>query len=157
MRLEPVYLLAPKPKPPSIPTRRAFLVAGGTLLAGLGVGAASGYAAAASAAGQDGEQATRYGDPSARILDELHRLAVDAPIDELVARWIYFVDSFGTNYREDPILPEGMARLCESVLTEPSLDGRALMALSLSQAIERAEPEAAARLDAFLPALREVR
>ena len=157
MRLEPVYLLAPKPKPPSIPTRRAFLIAGGTLLAGLVVGAASGYAAAASASGEDGAHTARGGDPREQTLDELHRLAVDAPIDELASRWVYFVDAFGTSYREDPILPEGMARLCEHVLSQPSLEGRALMALSLSQAIERAEPAAMSRLDGFLPALREVR
>lgn len=34
MRLEPVFLVAPRPQPPSMPTRRAILLASGTFLGG---------------------------------------------------------------------------------------------------------------------------
>jgi hypothetical protein len=42
MRLDPIYLVAPKPNPPSMPTRRAFLVAGATFTLGAAVGGACG-------------------------------------------------------------------------------------------------------------------
>jgi hypothetical protein len=126
MRLEPVYLLAPKKTPP---TRRAFLVfaggfAGGALLGGacgysLGAMGSAGGAAAASGGAEaaKGEELPSSGDAR---LDALRRLAVKAPIEELVANWNPFCASFVFDYFKDPVLWRGADRLVAWALANPS-------------------------------------
>jgi hypothetical protein len=139
MRLEPVYLVSPRPKPPAMPTRRAFLLAGTTFAVGSVLGGACGYSLAASATKDTG---TEDGDlaPSGDVeLDELRRLAVKAPIEELVQRRMNFLNSISGDYRDDPILWKGIGRLCDQVLASPKAPDRTLNARLLAQVIERAD------------------
>ncbi|HEB52202.1 MAG TPA: hypothetical protein ENI87_02985 [bacterium] len=130
MRLEPVYLVAPKPKPPSVPTRRAFLLAGGTLFVGLGLGGACGYAA--------GSGVLSELEPTGNAeLDELRRLAVRAPIEELMDQAMLFLDLLRNNYPEDPFLWQGAKRIGEELLDNPAAANRRAKALWLRQLIDR--------------------
>ena len=162
MRLEPVDLVAPKPKPPSIPTRRALLIAGGSLLCGLGVGGAGGYATAALLGGPADDGPGRVG-PEEPLrstgdaeLDELRRLATRAPMEELAAQWLYFTDAFANAYRGDPVLLRGVKRLCRYVLGSNAGRDRRAIARALTQVIEMADPDVQLALARHLPALREV-
>lgn len=86
-------------------------------------------------------------------LDELRRLAVDAPIDELASRWLAFVDDYAHEYRDDVQLPRGMARLVEHVLEDHTLADRRVMALVLADVIERGESP----LHSLRPRIEELR
>lgn len=139
MRLEPVYLVSPRPIPPAMSSRRAFLLAGATFVAGSALGGACGYSLAASAGkeagGGDADLATS-GDAE---LDELRRLAVKAPIEELVQRRLVFMNSISGDYRSDPTLWKGIERLCDHVLASPATADRKISARLLAQVIERAD------------------
>src|SRR5262245_48568230 len=105
MRLEPVFLVAPKPKPPSIPTRRAFLFIGISFAAGSTIGTACGYtlgrASVSGDPGAGGELPPSSGDAD---LDELRRLAIAAPIEELVERRNLFIMMRNRTYPDDRYL-----------------------------------------------------
>lgn len=140
MKLEPVYLLAPKPKPPSIPSRRAFLIAGGTFLAGVGLGGACGYAVGVGGSGEvdNGEGALKpTGDP---LLDELRRLAVKAPIDELMEKHMPFLDHLTSKYAADSTLWGGVERICQEVISNPRIASRRSVAGWLATVISRGDP-----------------
>ncbi len=96
MKLNPVYLLAPKPKPQSIPSRRAFLIAGGTFLAGVGLGGACGYAAGARGSADVGDELKPTGDAN---LDRLRWLAVGATIEELIENRLGFLNVLTLKWR----------------------------------------------------------
>ena len=135
MRLDPVYLVAPLPKPPTMPTRRAFLLAGGTLAVGATLGGACGYsigARSSEAAGAAGEM-TSSGDVE---LDELRRLAVKAPIEELVAQRMYFANTLVDRYREDVVLWSGIGRLSDALVSDQQFRDRRVFARFLTQLIE---------------------
>ena len=140
MRLEPVYLVSPRPIPPAMSSRRAFLLAGATFVAGSALGGACGYSLAASAGkeagGGDAELATS-GDAE---LDELRRLAVKAPIEELVQRRLFFVTTLVNAYREDQVLWRGVGRLCDAVLSSVEVPDRRLFSRFLVQLIENGPP-----------------
>jgi len=135
MRIDPVYLVAPKPEKKKVPTRRAFLIAGGTFLAGLGLGGACGYAVGAS-----GVQRAEEDEPLAPTgnaeLDELRRLAVKAPVEELMGKATVFLDFLRGTYRSDPILWSGADRIANEVINNSGLPNRRVLATWLAQLIE---------------------
>lgn len=141
MRLDPVFLVAPKPTPPSMPTRRAFLVAGATFSFGVAIGGACGYsvgAARAAAAAPAGEpELESSGDAD---LDELRRLAVKAPIEELIERRLVFLSCVAKEYRRDAILWLGVERLAHTVQRDSQFPDRRISARLLAQTIELADP-----------------
>ena len=158
MRIEPIYLLAPKPKPPSIPTRRAFLIAGGTFFAGIGLGGACGYAAGISGTGEGSGAQEKLPESSGNAeLDELRRLAIKAPIEELAGKWLYFTDMYASTYRKDEHLGTGLERLANYVIANEAIEQRKLIARSLSQAIKKAEPQLQDRLESQAMQLDRVR
>lgn len=164
MRLEPVYVVAPAA---SVPTRRAFLLAGGTFAAGMSLGGACGYAlgarraavapgpadAAADAAAID-EMLKPSGDVE---LDELRRLAVKAPIEELVEARPVFLTHFSRKYRSDRILWIGIERLCEAVIARTEITNRRIAAQSIIQVVENCEAQLQAKLSSHLMVLRSIR
>ena len=147
MKLEPVYLVAPK-RVPSMPTRRAFLIAGGTFVLGSGLGGACGYAMGARPVDANGK-ATEGGVPvEAELeksgdveLDELRRLAVKAPIAELLERRVMFVVAATKLYRTDAVVWKGIARMSDAILSTPSIVDRRVTAQYLAQEIERSDPK----------------
>ena len=158
MRIEPIYLLAPKPKPPSIPTRRAFLIAGGTFFAGIGLGGACGYAAGISGTGEGSGAQEKLPESSGNAeLDELRRLAIKAPIEELAGKWSYFTDAFSLDYRKDDYLPRGIERLVAHVLQDEGMAQRVIVARVLAQTIELGEPSIQEQLGQHVPRLLQVR
>jgi len=162
MRLEPVYLVAPEPEPPKIPTRRAFLLAGATFAAGLTLGGACGYAAGSSANTSvqtgEGEDDVRELESTGNAeLDELRRLAVKAPIEELAEKWLYFLQVSSKDYRHDEVLPRGVERLAKYILATPDLDQRKLIANATAQVIELGEQHLQDRAIRYVPQLRRVR
>jgi len=164
MRLEPVYLLAPKPKPPSVPTRRAFLIAGGTFFAGIGLGGACGYAAGSARSdgnsNGDGNGDTRSdaltptGDAN---LDELRRLAMQAPIEELTGQWLPFLTLLHDTYQSDEFLWHGAKRICDEAINNQSLADRSKIARWSITVITSGDPSLTASLRPLLNELRLVR
>lgn len=158
MKLDPVYLLAPKPKPPSMPTRRAALIAGATFLAGAGLGSACGYAAgsspAAAAENQEAEWLAPTGDAQ---LDELRRLAIKAPDDELWSKRNIFMDMLFTTYPNDTAAWSGVERLAKRSMVEPPGEQRRIFATWLCQRIQQGPPERTHGLQHYVPILRNLR
>lgn len=137
MQLDPIYLLAPKPNPPSIPTRRAFLFAASTFALGSAVGGACGY----TIASRPGPEPDAELEPSGDVeLDELRRLAVKAPIAELVERRLVFLNSLSKDYRKDEVLWRGVERLCNAVLNDYPISDRRLFSRFMAQVIEQGDP-----------------
>ncbi len=164
MKLEPVYLVAPK-RVPSMPTRRAFLIAGGTFVLGGGLGGACGYAmgagvpvdanAKASDGGAPGDGELK---PSGDVeLDELRRLAVKAPIEELLERRQVFVELVRRSYRKDPVLWRGMHRLATALVRDSSIPQRRVFARVMAQVIEQADQGVASALVPLVPDLRGIK
>lgn len=176
MKLTPVYLVAPEPDPPSMPTRRAFLIAGSTFAAGLGLGGACGFAAGASgapakvqpASGDVGEPVAAQ-DASMRegpiewessgdaLLEELRRLAVKAPIEELVEKRQDFVNLLYSTYPEDTIAWRGIGRLSEHYCFNESLRDRRIFARWLAQVIEKASAPVREPLIKYVDRLKSIR
>src|SRR5262245_35073736 len=117
MKLEPVFLVAPKVSAGSVPTRRAFIFAGAAFLGGAVFGTACGYSlgAAAGPTPSPSEPAAPASTGDAK-LDELRRLAVTAPIEELVAEHLDFVWWRERHYPNDAVLWQGVSRLAREVL-----------------------------------------
>ncbi len=139
MKLDPVYLVAPS-SAPSMPTRRAFLIAGTTFTLGTAVGGACGYSIGA-ARSTDAAPAEQDLPPSGDVeLDELRRLAVKAPIEELVEKRNNFLASLSRDYRNDEVLWRGVERLTARVIADNSFPQRRVSALFLAQVIQFAEP-----------------
>jgi len=90
-------------------------------------------------------------------LDELRRLAIAAPIEELVAHWLDFGDVFATSYRHDVYLPTGIERLVDHVIKTPEVDQRHMLARVLAQIIQLGEPSLQQRLGHRLPQLQLLR
>lgn len=134
MRLEPVYIPGPETPtaPVPAPTRRAFLAGGGLFALGTLVGGACGYTVGATAgrtAAGEGDARPSSGDAR---LDALRRLAVDAPIEELVSKWNPWFGQFDFEYRTDPVLWKGMDRLAAwSAENLDSADHELLTAIAL--------------------------
>ncbi len=112
-----------------MPTRRAFLMIGGAFAFGSVVGGACGYslgagkAGVAEAAGKAGDAEVAEEDKASgdARLDALRRLAVKAPIEQLVENWNEWFAYFDTEYQTDPVLWRGLDRLAEWSVHNPHL------------------------------------
>lgn len=162
MRLDPVFVVAPKPMPPAMPTRRAFLVAGATFTFGAAFGGACGYSigaagvAAAPDAPKDAPADPDLAPTGDSDLDELRRLAVKAPIEELIEKRLLFVSCLFGDYPKDPVMWKGAGRLCDAVLSPQPVPDRRVFARALAQVIERGDATLAAPLHPRVAELRRV-
>lgn len=170
MRLDPVYLVGPKPAAPSMPTRRAFVFAGSTFAVGLSLGGACGYAMGAGAApvGTAPPQEPAPAAPAApdeielkpsgdADLDELRRLAVKAPIDELMEQRMMFVNATFMDYPTDAILWRGVERIAVHLIGGGLITDRRQFGRALASVIEKADPAIVGDLRRHAPALRRLR
>ncbi|MGK0156379.1 MAG: hypothetical protein ACI9SE_003348 [Neolewinella sp.] len=156
MHLKPVYLLAPKPKPPTVPSRRAFMIAGGTFLAGAALGGACGYAAGSSRSDADTASGALTPTDDAD-LNELRRLAIKAPIEELTGQWFPFLTLLHDTYQSDEILWRGAKRICDEAINNTSLLDRSKIARWSITVITSGDPKLTASLRPMLNELRRVR
>ncbi|MFK7742304.1 MAG: hypothetical protein AB8H80_18465 [Planctomycetota bacterium] len=178
MRLEPVYLLGPKKKPPSVPTRRAFMIAGSTFIAGLGLGGACGYAAGTSASGTSaaggsepspspttGSNGSTPAAPAVdealkptgdAMLDDMRRLAVKAPIEELVEKRNDFIDVFQRSYSDDPVVWRGLVRLANAVIEDEQFTQRRFSARWIGQQMA-GDPQREKRYGSLMQELQAIR
>ncbi|MGB3968777.1 MAG: hypothetical protein WBO45_18735 [Planctomycetota bacterium] len=162
--------MAPKPVVPSMSTRRAFLLAGSTFVAGAAIAGACGYAAGVKSAGGGGAAAAKEaeldlaaglaptGDPD---LDELRSWAIKSPIDELESHIQIFMEQVRSTYTSDAYLWHGMERLVNRVLRREHTQWPRLCKQVLTQIIELADPrvlpENGRRLQSRLPEMKKVR
>jgi hypothetical protein len=154
MRIDPVYLLSPRP----MHTRRAFLFAvggafaGGVVVGGLG-GFAIGNGRAAAAPLPDAAPPL----PGNQELEELRRLAVQAPIEELAGNWREFLERRDTAYAEDAVLLVGLVRLAEYLVSNPSAPNRRRVVQFLKPSIGTGRARSHARLQELLAELEKIR
>ncbi|MFO1078047.1 MAG: hypothetical protein U1E73_10045 [Planctomycetota bacterium] len=128
MKLDPVFLVAPKVAPRAMPTRRAFLLAGCTFAAGSVVGGACGYSmgvakapvAEPAEAGSGGNAPTKLESTGDARLDYWRDIAVNAPLDTLFGKSIDFLSVQMVEYKTDPVLWTGVDRITREVLDNPS-------------------------------------
>lgn len=153
MKLEPVYLVGPKKKQPSMPSRRAFLMAGGALCFGTVFGGACGYALGSARAEAASDPLASTGDAQ---LDELRRLAVKAPLEELLERGLDFLIDRVRIYPTDEILWLGVSRIARAIVAKPEAFDRSLILLTRGT-IQDGNPPEKLRLDDLLPELRRIR
>jgi len=161
MRIDPVFLVAPKPAPKAVPTRRAFLMAGGAFAFGSMIGGACGYSLGvaqgapveATAEKGGGEELGSSGDAQ---LDELRRLAVKAPIEEFVAKWNPWWGEFDFTYTSDPVLWKGLNRLAAWAIHQPERAERQMLTGLISAAQKDTRPEKE-NLSQFRRQLEEIR
>jgi len=122
----------------SVPTRRAFVIAGATFVMGAALGGTSGYSLAARGnVPPTGPDETHCGDEE---LEELRRLAVKAPMEELIERRLNFTYSTFHDYPKDPVLWQGIERLCDATLGGAPMPDRRVFALALAGVIEKGDP-----------------
>jgi hypothetical protein len=157
MQLDPVFVVAPRTPPPSMTNRRAFLGMGFAFVAGsaftaacYSMGTAAGPPDPASPS-EDDLKPTGDND-----LDELRRLAVKAPIEELVEKNVLFLMLLDRTYRSDRVLWKGASRLSRHVLSHPEAKDRRIIAKQLVPMIENDGPPAEFHLEQHLPELRRV-
>lgn len=140
MRLDAVFVVAPKPQPPSMPTRRAFLIAGSTFATGALLGGACGYsigAAMNSSSSTASPAAEPELVPSGDVeLDYYRELAVKAPISDLVNERLNFLNALTKVYPKDEILWRGVARLCDEVAARENFPDRSMFSRWIAQVIE---------------------
>lgn len=142
MKIDPVYLVQPRP------TRRAFLLAGSAFAGGVVVGGAGGFAIGVRSAAGVGIETPAVLRPSGNAeLDDLRRLAVEAPIEELTRRGPEFIAAFNRNFSDDAILARGVRRLAERVVSDDAVPARLTLARFL---VRTAKVGAAARDDALI-------
>lgn len=159
MRLEPVLLVAQDAPPATMPTRRAFLFGGAMFATGLSLGGACGYAFGARRAettvpAPASDDFEKSGDAD---LDELRRLAVKAPIEELVKHDMLFIRSATVVYPNDRFLWRGLRRLAEEVIAKQGYPNRRIAAGILIQTINAAVPEMASTVSDLVKSLRACR
>ena len=124
MKIDPVFVLSPIKPAPSMPTRRAILIAAGTFAAGTVIGGACGYSMGSTVASSPKGDANPPNEPAAAPageielkpsgdaeLDYWRRLAVKAPLDDLFAEASLFLTSRVSSYPKDEILWLGVERL----------------------------------------------
>ncbi|MEO6593663.1 MAG: hypothetical protein ABIP94_02795 [Planctomycetota bacterium] len=124
---------------------------------GTGVGGACGYAIGANAVGRAApvdEPLVPTGDAD---LDELRRLAVKAPIEELMEKAPTFVSLLDDTYPRDRILWQGMERICDALLAGHEVPNRRLFAKVVAQQIENSDPTLAAHLQTRASELRRIK
>ena len=125
---------------------------------GLSLGGACGYAIGSRRAEEPGElkeeEQASSGDAD---LDELRRLAVKAPIEELVKHRLVFVNATFADYPKDATLWKGINRLAEFVLSDSAMDDKRKFANALAGVIEQADIAVSRELRQLAPKLRRVR
>lgn len=142
--------------PSRVSTRRAFLIAGATFAVGAAFGGGLGHRIATATAGateRDEPDPLDTDDPELR---ELRRLAVEAPLAELVERRLIYVHLLTKSYWEDPILWRGVRRLIDATLGGHQMEQRRLFARFLAQVLEGTHNRHARALLPFAPELRAV-
>jgi hypothetical protein len=143
-----------------MPTRRAFLVAGATFTFGAALGGACGYsigAASVPAAAQPDPVDAPLEPSGDADLDELRRLAVKAPIEELIEKRLWFLRSIGAVYRRDDILWEGLVRLSQAVESDVAFPDRFIAARLIAQDVEYADPDYRSKFEEIGKAMRRLR
>jgi hypothetical protein len=175
MKVDAIYLLAPKPKPPSGPTRRAFLIAGGTLVVGALAGGSCGYSMGLAARPSDKpepkgdkpepkaqdatapkveEELKPSGDAE---LDYWRQVAVKAPLDELFEKGVMFLGVRVRDYPKDQILWRGVERMVRELDANASRAVDETVLMLLPAQIEGQARPAEPSLREFAPALRSRR
>jgi len=157
MRLEPVLLVAQDAPPATMPTRRAFLFGGAMFATGLSLGGACGYAFGSRRADVPAPVSDDFEKSGDADLDELRRLAVKAPIEELVKHDMLFIRSATVVYPNDRFLWRGLRRLAEEVIAKQNYPNRRIAAGILIQTINAADPEWASTLSDLVKSLRACR
>lgn len=140
-----------------VSTRRAWLIAGTTFAVGAALGGPLGHriaTATAAATERDEPDPLDTDDPELR---ELRRLAVEAPLAELVERRLIYVHLLTKSYWEDPILWRGLRRLIDAVLAGHEMEQRRMFARFVAQILEGTHNEHARALLPFAPELRAVK
>ncbi len=146
---------APVPTSSTVPTRRVFPRAGVTFVAGTAAGGWSGYAVGAATTPVAADVALEpTGDED---LDELRRLAVKAPIEELIERRLVFLVCMTQDYGGDQTLWPGFDRLVDVALHGPEVPDRRLFARLLAQMIELGDPDFRTPRLPLAPLLRKVK
>ena len=133
MRLEPVQLVAPEPSPSTMASRRAFLIAGGTFFAGLGLGGSIGLAAPATSVAPRQRQLPEHDE----LLSELRDLATNGSIDELIGERYKLLHFVQARFHGDQTLLQGVNRLARACLSMPSYPERMASARSLANVIDK--------------------
>ncbi len=123
-----------------MPTRRAFVLGGAMFATGLSMGGACGYAIGSRRAEPGEPKEEEQASSGDADLDELRRLAVKAPIEELVKHDLLFITMTTRTYRRDQVLWRGMVRLADRVLADASYPNRRSVARVLVQCFQRVEP-----------------
>lgn len=143
---------------PSTTMRRAFLFAGATFFAGAAIGGGGGFVLGLSGPAKRGAGSeVEVGPDLDEELEELHRLAVRAPIEELLEFRLAFLQCLIIEHHRDPVLWRGVDRLAEAVLRGVEIPERRLFAGWLAQVIERGDPEFSQRARAYVVELRRIR
>jgi hypothetical protein len=89
-------------------------------------------------------------------LDELRRLAVVAPLEELLGQHVHFLMLRDRHYRDDEILWRGVERLASLTIREPTLQNRRLLAKMVAGSIENGQPPASLGLHQLLTDLKAI-
>ncbi|MCA8978066.1 MAG: hypothetical protein KDC98_25290 [Planctomycetes bacterium] len=161
MRLDPVYVLAPKKTPRPASTRRMFLLTGGAFVAGAAVGGACGYSMGVAASQpqeaprQPEENATpEYEKSGNHELDELRRLAVKAPLDELFDKSVMFLTMQMSDYKTDPVLWYGVDRMSKEIIDNPDRKVDYMVIAVVIENIKFLEPPEKLGLRTMIPKLK---
>jgi hypothetical protein len=135
-----------------VTTRRAFVIAGATFALGAAAGGSYGYSLAlAESLPMRAAELLPSGDGE---LDELRRLAVEAPVAELVQHRLDFTHGLFRDHPHDPVLWRGIGRLCDAVLGDEPVPDRSAFARTLAHVIERGDPAMTSSLVERVQALR---
>ncbi|MFK7742303.1 MAG: hypothetical protein AB8H80_18460 [Planctomycetota bacterium] len=89
------------------------------------------------------------------VLDDMRRLAIEAPIEELVSKRHDFIDLYQRSYETDRIVRHGIGRIAKETLRNDSVPERAIFARWLAQLIEKS-PDFAPAIKALAQPLREI-
>ncbi len=155
MRLDGAVFVRPAPKVPSMPTRRAFVIAGCTFAAGIAVGGACGYSAGVGAAQSSAptDKLESTGDPDH---DEFRRVA-RGPLDELMAVHLPFVNHARSAYVDDPVMWQGVSRIVDALIAGHPVENRRASARWIAQVIEQSKVEHAKPLLSSVQTLRNIK
>src|SRR5262245_6960727 len=125
------------------------------------IGSACGYAAGVAngkAKAVDASGAAEELKPSGNAdLDEVRRLAVKAPIEELMAVADSFLASAFRDYSTDKVVWRGLGRISEYVLGHPEVENRRALAGMLVQIFERAPTAVRGDYSEWIPRLQAIR
>ena len=84
-------------------------------------------------------------------------MATTAPIEELVAKRLDFLNHLYTTYPNDVVAWRGVERLAEVALTDSNLPDRRIFSRWVAQVIEKANPTVTRSFVHLVPELRKVR